>query len=248
MHENNPQRQNDVKDRHEGHQSLGKASDPLNAAQKDHGHTGGDDDTQNQIQSAQAPFRREVIIDQDCVDRRHDGIDLGRVSGSKYGDHTKKREKDRQEMPPGGQTVFDEVHGAAHPVAILVSLPVMNRQDNFRILGAHTEQGGDPHPEYRTGPADGDGTGNTCNIARSDRSGQRCTYRLKRSHCPLLRLFLIKNLSQCLSDRIDKAPHLNKAGPYTQIQADSDDADHRGNSPYKTVYCSIDIRDYFHHS
>ena len=142
-------------------------------------------------------------------------------------------------MPFLRQTVLDEIHRSADPVSLIVSLAEMNRQDYLRELGAHSQKGGNPHPEYRTRSSDGDRAGNTCDISCSDRSRQCSTYCLEGRHRSALRLLFVKHFSQRMLNRVDKASDLNKPGSDAQIQADADNADHRRDAPDETVHYSI---------
>ena len=247
MHEDYTQSQENIKNRHKGHQLFREAADPPDPSQKDPAHTQGQHNAQHQVDHSQAPGLQDVIVDKDRVDGRHDRIDLGGIARPEDSDGPEDRKEDRKKMPFLRQAVFNKVHGSADPVPLGVALAEMDRQDHLGVFRAHAQQGGDPHPEDRAGPPDRDRARHAGDIARADRSSQRRTDRLEGRHGALLRLFFIKDLSQRLPDRIDKAPDLDKTRTDTQVEADADDADHGGDSPDKAVDFAVNAADKFKH-
>ncbi len=90
-------------------------------------------------------------------------------------------EQIRKEVPFFIQSVLNIIHRAAYQISLCIGLAEVYSKCYFGKLGAHAEQRRYPHPEYRTGTADGDSTCHTCYVTRTNgscESGE--TYRLER--------------------------------------------------------------------
>ena len=119
----------------------------------------------------------------------------------------------------------------------------MNGQHDFGELGAHAQQGGDPHPEHSAGAADGDGAGHACDVARADGGGQSGADSLEGGQSAVRGLFLSEHAADGGADGVAEFAHLDKAGTDAQIQADTDNAGHGGNAPDEIVQDLVDVID-----
>ena len=109
---------------------------------------------------------------------------LGDIAHSKGSQHRAQGKHRRQRLPPFAHAPADVIHGAAQVCAVCTADPVSHGQHHLGILGRHAEKRRNPHPEHRSGAAQGDGPGHSGDIARTDRSGQCRAHRLKRGPAP----------------------------------------------------------------
>ena len=119
----------------------------------------------------------------------------------------------------------------------------MNRQRHFGKLGTHAQNGGDPHPEYSAGAADGDSASHAGDVARANRCGQRGANRLEGSQRAFSGFFLFEQPTQRVFHGVAELAKGQEAGADRQIQANAKDADHGGNAPDKVVQNLVDFRD-----
>ena len=138
------------------------------------------------------------------------------------------------------QTIFYIIHRAADQISLNISLTKMYSQSYFRKLGTHAEQCRYPHPKNGARPTDGDRSGHPGNISGSNCCRQCRTDRLKWRHGSIGSLALSKHSSNRCFYCIGKFSNLQKMGTQTQIQTNTDDADHRRHTPDKTIDCAID--------
>lgn len=239
--------QQDVQNRHHRHQLFGNPADALQAADKDQRHDDADDDADDQVGGGESICAEHVIVDQRGIDGSGDGVDLRGVAGAEHGAYAKESVQIRQPHPVFAQTVFNVVHGAAHVVAVLVALTEVHRQRYFGKLGAHAQNGGDPHPEHSTGAADGDGTCHTGDVARAHRGGQCRADRLERRQRAFCGFFFLEQFAQRILHGIAELAQGQEAGADGQIQAHAKDAHHGGHAPDKVVENLIDICDDIYH-
>ena len=100
------------------------------------------------------------------------------------------------QTPVLAEAVLDVVHGAAYPVALVVALAEVYGQGDLSELGAHSEQGGYPHPEDRAGAAEGDSAGNAGDISGADRRRKGGTHGLEGSYAALAGFLLVEDLAR----------------------------------------------------
>ena len=185
------ERADHVEGGHEGDDFFCYVGDAVQSADDDQG---ADDDQDNTDQQRDKRYLRIAAAPQD--DGMHVGekggfhvfddfIDLSHVADAERGENGGKRKEDAQDFANrlataiGAQSFIQIVHGAAAPFVLLVAATVVDAQHVFRKVRHHAEQRGDPHPEDGTGPADGDGGGDACDISRADGGGQRRAERLE---------------------------------------------------------------------
>ena len=240
--------QKDVQQGHDGHQSLRNLANALDTANEDQRHDDADEHADDQVTACGAVHAQQAVVDQGGIDGSGDGIDLGGIAGAEDRADTEEGIQICQPHPLAAQTVLDVVHGAAHIVALLVPFPEIHRQGNFGELGAHAQQGGDPHPEHSTGAADGNGTCHAGNVAGANGCGQSGTHRLERSQGTAGGSGFVKNTANGTLHGIAKLPQLQEAAADTQVQTHADDAGHGGNTPDKAIQKVIDLCDDFDHN
>ena len=177
----------------------------------------------------------------------NDGVHLGGIAGAEDRQDTQHRINGGKEMPLFPQAVFDVIHRTANPVPFRVSFPEMDRQGHLSKLGAHSQQRAAPHPEHRTGAADGNGTRHTRDVAGAHGAGQRGAHRLKGGHGAIGSVFFAEHSSNGDLDGVGKFADLQKARANAQEQAYADDAHHGGHAPDELVDRLIDGRDRFNH-
>ena len=212
IQDNHTDRQNNVEQCHKRNQFFRNTSDSFDAAKQNHADKKHDHNTKNQIQCFGCRFRNDMEIDQCRIDRSGDRIYLCGISGTENGQHPEGRIKNRKNLPFFTQSVFDVVHRAADVVPVFVSLAEMNGKRYLGEFRAHSKDCGDPHPEYSTGTANRDRTGNTGDISGTDRSGEGGTDSLERSHGTVGSLFLFENSSERSFQCIREFANLDKSG------------------------------------
>ncbi|MNH27512.1 hypothetical protein D3C79_876270 [compost metagenome] len=77
--------------------------------------------------------------------------------------------------------MFDVIRRAAAVLAFTVAAFVQLAEGAFDEAAGHADQRGYPHPEHRTGAAEGHGDADTCDIARTDAAGEAEHQRLERA-------------------------------------------------------------------
>ena len=193
----------DVNAGHYRNDPLGNLTDALDAAEEheryDHGYYDAYDEVAEREGVAREGDHGALNVAAQRVDGGADalayGLYLRGVSDTERRQETEYAEQNAQPAEALAQTVLDVVHRAAYPVALVVALTVVDRQRNFRELGAHSDESGDPHPEDCAGTADHDGAGDAGDVAGTDRCSKRCGERLERRDFALAGLLLLEHLS-----------------------------------------------------
>lgn len=109
-----------------------------------------------------------------------DAVDLGEGTDSEKTDSgAEEGENLAQPAPVFTHTVFDVVERSAEYMAAFINGAVLDGQYTFCVLGSHTEQGRDPHPEQCSGTAGNQCRGHTDDITGTDGGGQCGTQRLE---------------------------------------------------------------------
>ena len=227
--------QNNVQQRHNGNQLLRDPTDPLDTADEDQRDDDADENTDDQVAASCAVSSQQSVVDQRGVNGGSNGVDLGSIAGAKHGAYAKCGVQICQPHPLAAKTVFDVVHGTACVVAVAVAFPEVDGQGHFRELGAHTQQRRDPHPEYRAGTTEGNGTSDTCNITRTNSSGEGGADSLEGGNGAISGFLLLKHTTNGAAHGIAEFADLQKTGADAQVQANADDAYHGGHAPDKSV-------------
>ena len=100
-------------------------------------------------------------------------------------------------------------------MAVVLLLSVLNGQKALAVLGGHTEEGGQQHPQQCTGTAQANGRSHAYDIAGTNGGGQRRAQRAEGSNLSLAVVLILNHKLQCLA----QVPHLYKAGSYRQPYA-----------------------------
>ena len=248
LHNDQANAQNHIQQSHGGNQLFGDLTDTLDAADEDQSHDDADEHTDDQVAACGAVHAQQTVVDQSGVDSSGDGVDLGGIAGTEDSADAEEGIQVSQPHPLTAEAILDVVHGAADIVALVIALPVMDRQGNFGKLGSHAQQGGDPHPENGTGAADGDGTCHTGDVAGTNGSCQSGTDRLERGQRTSSSFFLPEHAADGIFHGITEFTDLQETGTDCQIQTHTDDTGHGGNTPDKVIEDFIQGSDAFNHS
>ena len=122
-------------------------------------------------------------------------------------------------------------------ITVLIRFAEVDGKDRLGVFRGNPEDGDDPHPEHRTGAANGNSTGDPGDVSRTDRGRQRGHQGLERRDLPFAGPV----------DRLKQHPHAvaelqQRHELQSQHQGDarqSDQAD-RWPTPHQTVDRSID--------
>ena len=232
----------DVNHGHEGNQLLGNGAQTLDTAEEDDSNQNDQNDTQNDVHGALCAKRR--------VERSDHGVDGGSdvahlhgvadAEGCQSGEDT---EDGAQPLPVLAQTVLDVIHGAADPLALFVLFTELNGQQNFGVLGTHTDQGGDPQPEDGARAAQGDGGDDAGNVTGADGARQSGGHSLEGGDFALAGLTLLEDLAQGVFHCIAKLAELHALGHQGQQDAGAYQQDQHGRSPHDAIDCTINFSD-----
>ena len=166
----------EVNDRHDGDKLLGDGCDARNAAEED-----------------------EAAYDDDCKAHDPGGNAESGVAGGCDGvrlDHA-AHEAERQDDGDGEETCeegseftcecgLDVVDRAAVYCAIGIDSTGLLRKDGFCVVGRHSKEGNEPHPENSARAADEDGAACADDITRADLRSNGGGQRLERAHAAFL--------------------------------------------------------------
>ena len=231
----NDQAGNDVDEGHEGHQLLGDTADALDAAQEHHAHNDHQHHAQHQVDGAGAVRRGGDEGLDGGVDGVGDVAYLHRVADAEGGQAAEDTKDHRQPLPVLAQAVLDVVHGAAHPVAVLVPLTELHGQGNFGVLGTHTDEGSDPQPEDGARAAQGDSGGDTSNVAGAHGAGQGGGHGLEGGHLTLAGCGFVEDLADGVLHGVAELAELHATGAQGHQDARAHQQDQHGNAPYESV-------------
>lgn len=131
---------------------------------------------------------------------------------------------------------------------MFILLAVVDGQRNLAVLGHHTQQGGDPHPENSAGAADGDSACHTGDIAGADGSCQGGADRLKRGDGAATSLGgAMEQLTDGILPHGAELAELEETGADTEVQTHAEDEHHGGHTPHDAIDGRIDTADGFKH-
>ena len=166
-----------------------------------------------------------------CLGQVHaDGVGLNHGADAEAGYHAEQGEGRGQPCPVFAQTVLDEVHGPAHPVAGGGLFTKMHGEQHFGKFGHHAHQGGHPHPEQRARSAQGNGRSHAHNVAGADVRRQGGHQRVPGGDFAMLGLVLA-SLPQA-SVGPTPVTEGEKTQPDGQIQARAHQHDQHDRTPY----------------
>ena len=177
------------------------------------------------------------------VDGRGDLAHLHRVADAEGGQTAKDAEHRAQPLPVLTQTVLDIIHGAAHPVAQDVALPELHGQQHLGVLGSHAQQGGHPQPEDRTRAAQGNGKGDTGDVAGAHGSRQSGGQGLEGSDFTSLGGLLFEHLAHGVLHCVAELPELEALQPHSQDDACGHQQHQGGDPPHDVVQPAVSFFD-----
>jgi hypothetical protein len=170
-------------------------------------------------------------------------IGLDHIADTESGECAEDRECGAEPEPSPPQPVLDVVHGSADIVALLVDLPILDRQYTLGVFGRHPDEGRTPHPEERTGAADRDRRGDAGDVAGPDR-------RRKRGHQGVegrdIALALRLSAGPQHAEAVTELEYGHQAQTDHQEQTRSQDQDQHGGAPNETVDRADPILDHLH--
>ena len=215
MEKDHTQCQHDIHDRHERNKFGGDIADTLDAADQDQGNDDRQSHADDQVDKLHSICRQYVKAAQSRINGSSDRIDLCGITGTKHSQHTESGEQIRQEVPFFIQSVLDIIHRAAYQISLCIGLAKVYSKRYLGELGAHAEQRRYPHPEYRTGTANGDSTCHTCHITGTNGSCESGTYRLERCQGSIGGFFFLHHTPQCHLHGVGEFADLKKTRPDT---------------------------------
>ena len=177
------------------------------------------------------------------IDGRGDLAHLHRVADAEGGQTAKDAEHRAQPLPVLTQTVLDIIHGAAHPVAQDVALPELHGQQHLGVLGSHAQQGGHPQPEDRTRAAQGNGKGDTGDVAGAHGSRQSGGQGLEGSDFTSLGGLPFEHLAHGVLHGVAELPELEALQPHSQDDACGHQQHQGGDPPHNVVQPAVSFFD-----
>ncbi len=239
IHDDGNEGKEDEKKRHEGNQHTGHLADALDTADDDQGGDDGDNDTDDQLDHGGVRTEGGGKGTGNLV-----GLDAAHAQG---GQQTENGGDDSQPFPL--ETVGDVVEGTTGEVAVLVLFAIEKAQDVFGIVGDHTEKGGNPHPEYRTGTTGQNGGDHADDVACADGTGDRGGEGFKLGNRLGLGI-----LRMGLADRFEggddggvhgfaKLANLHGFGAYRHQNAGAKDQNDHRPAPNDVVEVGVDVGD-----
>ena len=209
------QTQQDIRPAYHRNHRLRRMGQPLRSPRNHHRRNGGKSDPK---------ARGEAVPCPRLLQRRHHCVDLGCIPHSEGRQQSKQRIHPRCPAPPPSQGVLNDVHGSRPSILF----PMPYRQQPLGIFDTHAQKSADPHPKYRTRPADGDGTGNACDVSRPHRGRESCAKRPE-SGIPL------PHPPEKFLHRLSQHPHLYKPRPQSQPKARSQNQPQHRHAPQKSI-------------
>jgi hypothetical protein len=250
----NDQSSEDVNNSHEWDESFCNSSDSLDAAEEYDGNEDHDDNTDHNAGYrnclSEKNYSACLNIAAECVDagvdRGSDRIDLCHVTDTESSESSEYAEQAAEPFPALAEAVLDVVHRAAYPVAFDVLLTIVNCEKYLGVLCAHSENSGEPHPEYSTRAACEDSACNTGDITGTYSGRQRCGYSLERSYLTFSSILLLENLTKCVLHGESKPCELDESHADTKIDTAANQKNEHYRSPDETVNGIIDLHKFFH--
>ena len=219
QHDN--QRKYHISDGHKGHDHLRNLGNALNTTQHHQCHTKGDHQAADHggpsvIIAKQRKRHMGRLRIKEILHGRCNTVNLGKGADTKETDtNTKHGKQLRQPLPLGAHALFYVVERATQIMAVVLLLSVLNGQKALAVLGGHTEEGGQQHPQQCTGTTQANGRSHAYDIAGTNGGGQRRAQRAEGSNLSLAVVLILNHKLQCLA----QVPHLNKAGSHRQPHA-----------------------------
>ena len=93
---------------------------------------------------------------------------------------------------------FDVVERASQYLAVFADSAVLDGEQAFGILGGHTEECGDFHPEKGSRATGTDSGGDAHDVTRADCGCKGCAESAKARHFAFAALFVVEHVAKCI--------------------------------------------------
>ena len=243
---NNDERKHDKEQGHKGHQNRADSADAFDAAENDECKHDGNDDPDDQTHDLR------VHRGQCARDRTGNFVGLRTAHAdcrqrAKYRrHHTQNFPDDAQNFAPlialglHGQTFAQVIHGSACKVTAGGFFTEIHTQHVLEKVGDHAEEGGNPHPEHRAGPARHNGGSDADDIPRAYRARNGGCKRLEGGNGIFLSLLFfrtnaLKRRNERLLDRRFELPHLHEPRAHGEQDARTKYENYHRPAPYDAV-------------
>ena len=128
---------------------------------------------------------------------------------------------------------LDVIERAAENMAVLVDGAELDGEQTLGVLGRHSEEGGEPHPEHGARAAGDDSRCHADDVARADGRRKRGAQRAEARHLAL-RIFALLVLEH-VAQRAGQLAELQAAQTHRQKNAAEQDEHHKGHAPHEVI-------------
>ena len=150
-----------IEECHERHQHAAHLRDGLHATDDDGCAEDGDHRARD--------VRRDAIL---VFHERGDGVRLHRTSDAERGEGGEEGEEDGEPLP--AQSLLQGIHRTAEHSAPASLHTIFHGKQSLCIFGGDTKHTCEPAPEHGSRTTEGDGCGDTDDVARADGGGEGC--------------------------------------------------------------------------
>ncbi len=208
---------------HERNDLFSNVCDSLKTAEKDKSCDHGKDDTENEVVKGNALIKSYAgkCLDLECGNHvNNDLVDLAHCTDTEGSENCEDAEEDCKRLTEEltelhlAHALFEVVHRTAGPFAFSVLAAEVDTENVFGVVGHHSEECGNPHPENRTGTAGNDSCSNTGDVTYTDSSRKSGTERLELGNGLTLNVtgyVLLKDLTEGLTEPVTDMSHLKYA-------------------------------------
>ena len=137
------------------------------------------------------------------------------------------------------------IGGAAVGHAVFIGAAVVHRQGHLHLLDEHTQEGGEPHPEHRTGAAGGHSGGHARDVAEAHRAAHGGGDGFVGGEQALFIGALIgavEQPAQGTAENVAQVPHLEELGTQGEVHAGDDHQDNQRRAPDDVVQGVQNVR------
>ena len=133
----------------------------------------------------------------------------------------------------------------------IVPFTEKHTQNVFGVVCHHTEEGGDPHPEHRTGTTGDDGRCHAGDVAGADGGSERCAQGLELGDGMLVVIFcalavVLEDAGDGVLPPVGHMAHLEELGAAGQQHTGADQQDQSRQTPHRVIDHAVDRRDHFY--
>ena len=199
-----------------------------------------------------APQHRRVDVRKEGgLDVLHDFVDLAHVTDAEGGQDGREGEEDAQELAQGFAALVatkpfaQVVHRSATPFLLAVTATVVDAKDVLGVVGHHSQEGRDPHPEDRTRPAHRNGGRDAGDVAGTNGGGQcraKCLELRDGVSVGLVMGMLGEELEESLLAPVAQMGNLEASGDDGRQEACAQQQHQTAPSPDEVVDDAIELR------